>query len=105
MKRRIGLQRDAAYVGIQLFQAARRAYECSTSAQHGDEMRDPTFRLLPDFISGAMVMSLPVRVVRVLVGVVIQIRMLGVELARHADRAVRALARIGIEDVCPVSLQ
>src|ERR1700751_676207 len=43
-------------------------------------MRDATFRLLPDFISGAMVMSLPVR-------------------------TVRALAWIGIEDACPVSLQ
>ena len=68
-------------------------------------MGDTSFRLLPDFVGRAMVVSLPVGGVRILVGIVIKIGMLRVEFARHADGAVGSIGRVGVNDVRAVGVQ
>ena len=68
-------------------------------------MRDTSFRLLPDFVGCAMVVSLPVGIVRILVGVVVKIGMLRGEFARDANRAIGSFGGIGINDVRAVGVQ
>src|SRR5215475_13393269 len=104
MERRIGLQRNASDIRIQFLQPPRRAYERAAGSKDGNEVRDPSLGLLPNFVRRAMVMSLPVGVVGILVGIVIEVRMLGVEFARHADRTIGAFARIGVKNVRAVSV-
>src|SRR4029077_21109494 len=105
VKRRVRLERNAANVRIQLFQAAGCAHEGSAGAEDGDKVGDTSLRLLPDLVGRAMVVSLPVGVVGILVGVVIKIRMLDIEFARHADRAIGSVAGICIDDVRAVGVQ
>src|SRR5439155_23452891 len=66
-------------------------------------MCNSPFGLLPDFFRGPIVMSLPVRVVGVLVSVKIRLRFFRVQLARPADRPIRSISRICINNVRSVS--
>jgi hypothetical protein len=52
-----------------------------------------------------VIVSLPVGLVRILVGIEILIGMLSRQLARHADRTVGAVPGIGIKDVGAVALK
>ena len=52
-----------------------------------------------------MVVSLPVGVVGVLIGVVIDIRMFRGQFARHADRAIGSIGWVGVQDVGAVCMQ
>src|ERR1700676_289690 len=105
VKRRVGLQRNAPNFRIQFFQTSRSANESSAGAEHGNKMGDSAFGLLPDLVSRPEVMRLPVGVVRILVSVEIFVGMIGVELARYANRAVGAIRRIGINNVRSVGMQ
>src|ERR1019366_873284 len=100
----VGLQRDTANLWIQLLQPARGADEGSGGAEHGDEMRNTPFGLLPDFVGGGFIVGTPVGVVRILIGVKIEIGMaLGI-LARDLEGAVGAFGRVGVDDICAVCL-
>src|SRR5580704_7244335 len=68
-------------------------------------MGDTSFGLLPDFIGCAMVVSLPVGVVGILVGVEIFFRSIREKFTGFADCAVRAVGGIGINDVGAVGVQ
>ncbi len=61
--------------------------------------------LPPDLIGGAAIMSLPVGVVRILVGVEILVGICGNDLARLDDRAIGPLARIGIDNFSAVGFE
>ena len=56
-------------------------------------MGDTSLGLLPDFVGCAMVMSLPVGIIGILVGVKIFIRMCGIELTRSFGWRRRSLRR------------
>ncbi len=104
VKRRVGLQRDARDLRVQLLQSARRAHKSSAGPKHGDEVCHPAFGLPPDFVSGSVcVVRAPVGIVRVLIGIVIAFGIGGGHLPRLQDRAVGAFAGIGINDLGTVS--
>ena len=104
VERGIGLERNAANLGIQFFQPACRPDEGSGGAEHGDEVGDAAFGLLPDFVRCAFVMRAPVGVIRILICIKIQIGMALGELPRNFDGSVRTFGRIGIDDICAVCL-
>jgi len=66
---------------------------------------DASLSLLPDFVSRGQIVSFPVGLVGILVGVEILIGMIAGQFARHANGAVGAVTGIGIDDVGTVSLQ
>src|SRR6266404_117542 len=68
-------------------------------------MRYPTVRLLPDFRPSAFIMSAPVGVVIVLVGIEILSGRGVKQLARLELRAVAALAGIGFDDPGAIAMQ
>src|ERR1043166_5904432 len=68
-------------------------------------MRDLPFTLLPDFVSGAVVVSLPVGIVGVLVGVEIFSRIRGVKFTHFADCAVGTFTGVGINNGGAVSVK
>ena len=68
-------------------------------------MRDASLGLLPDFVGGAVIVSLPVGVVGILVGVEILIGMFGGEFAGHANGAVGTVGGIGVNNVGAVAVQ
>src|SRR5712671_1894061 len=68
-------------------------------------MSNAPFGLLPNLVRRSVIVREPIGVVRILVGVKIQIRMLGGKFASRTDRAIGTLARIGINDVGAVSVQ
>ena len=100
----VGLERDAADLWIQLLQTTRGTDEGSSSAEHGDEVSDATFGLLPDFVRGGIVVREPVGVVRILIRVKIKIGMAVGVLARDVHGAVGAFGGIGEDDICAVRL-
>src|SRR5438552_16189646 len=68
-------------------------------------MGDMSFCLLPDFVGCAMVVSLPVGVVGILVGIKIFVRLTSVDFASRSNRSVRAVARIGVDNVGAIGMQ
>src|SRR5207253_9733405 len=86
---RIGLYGDCAYVRIELFQAARRAYESARRAQSIDEVRDAPLGLLPYFRRGSAILREPVFGIVVLIRVKIFVRLALCHTASDALRAVR----------------
>src|SRR5687767_3039262 len=88
MQGRLGLDRDSLQLWIEFTQTPHDADECSGRAQPGYEMRHLAGRLLPDLIGGRFVMSTPVSVVVVLIGIEILPGMRGVKLARDLLSAV-----------------
>ncbi len=100
----VGLQRNAADVRIQLFQSARGSDECSRCPEHGNEVRDAAFGLLPDFIGRGQVMRPPVGFIRILVSIKIKIGMAFGQLARNLDRSIGPFRGIGEDDICAISL-
>src|ERR1700683_2431058 len=68
-------------------------------------MRDASLSLLPDFVRGPVIMSLPVGFVRILVGVKILVGMLMGQFARPTNRAIGPVARIGVQNVGAIAQQ
>src|SRR6266700_1795932 len=68
-------------------------------------MGDASLGLLPDFVGGPVIMSLPVGFVGILVCVKIFIGMFGGQFSRHANGSVGTVTRIGIKNVGAVTLQ
>jgi hypothetical protein len=62
-------------------------------------MRDDTLRLSPNLFRRAMVMRAPVRIVGILVGIEILLRLGRSQLTRLVQRAIRAFGRIGEKDL------
>src|ERR1700687_1085197 len=85
VERRVGLERDAADFWIQLLQSPRGPHACPRGPKHGDEMRDTSLRLLPDFVRGGVIMRPPVSIVRILIRIKIKIGMLRRILPRNLD--------------------
>src|SRR5271170_7809073 len=104
MESGVGLQRDATDLRIQFLQAAGGSDESPGGAEHGHEMRDASFSLLPDFVCRGFVMRAPVGLVRILVGVEIKIRMALRILAGNFDGAIGAFGGVGVDDLCAVCL-
>src|ERR1041385_9406689 len=68
-------------------------------------MSNAAFALLPDFIRCAVIMRLPVGIVRVLVGVEVLIRVFSIEFPSFADRPIRSFPRISKNNLRTVSMQ
>src|SRR5215471_2649763 len=68
-------------------------------------MRNASLGLLPDLVGGCAVVGFPVRIIRVLIGVEILVRMCCGKLAGHANGTVGSVSGVGVNDVCTVSLQ
>ena len=62
-------------------------------------MSDTTFGLLPYLVGCAMVMSLPIGIARILVGVEVFLRLARIHLASDVDSAIRALVGGRINNV------
>src|SRR5581483_9131872 len=91
VERRVRLQGNTADIRVQLLQSAAGPDKGAAGAKHGNEMRDAAFGLLPDLVGRGFVVSAPVGVVRVLVGVEVAGGLGGGELACLADGAIGAL--------------
>src|ERR1051326_6999618 len=102
---RIRLQGNTFDGRIQLFQPPRRANEGSAGSHHGHKVRNPAVALLPDFIRRAVIMCLPVSIVRILIGVEVLLRMLSIEFSHFANRPVRSFARVSENNFRAVSMQ
>src|SRR5690348_7020917 len=68
-------------------------------------MRNPPLGLLPDFIGGHGIVSFPVGLIGILVGVEVLVGVGLSERASHADRAVGTVPGIRINNVGAVALQ
>ena len=88
VERAVGLEADAADFWIEFAEAARGADECAAGAKAGDEVRDASFGLIPDFVGGAVIVGLPVRGIAVLVGIEIFLRIGGDDFVDFANGAV-----------------
>src|ERR1700723_3479314 len=104
MERGIGLQRNAVNMRVQFLQSAGRPNECPGGSEHGNEMSYAALGLFPDLIRGGEIMRAPVRVIRILIRIKIKIGMPLGQLSSNFDRAIRAFARIGENDICAVGL-
>src|SRR5205085_7433901 len=105
VERRVGLHEHGAQGGVQLAQASHYTCERARSAYPCEEVRDPAPGLLPDFGRGSLVVRAPVRGVVVLVRVEILLRLFGGESLRESLRGVRALARVGLDQLRAVNSQ
>src|SRR5882757_3681803 len=95
VKGRIRLQRDATNVRIEFFQPACCADESSGRPHDRNKVRDTALGLLPDFISGGLVMRAPVSIIGILIGVKIKIRMFLRKLVSDLGGAVGTFPGIG----------
>src|SRR5258708_39493618 len=68
-------------------------------------MGDASLGLQPDFVGSPVIVGLPVGLIGILVGVKILIGMFGGQFPRLANRAVRTIRGIGIQNVGAVALQ
>ncbi len=102
IERRVGLHGIAADARVQLTQPSRGAHERPAGAQACYKVRQAAFGLAPDFVGRAVVVGLPVVFVAVLVGVEVAPGLIRGQLARLADGAVRAVGRVGPNDVCAI---
>jgi hypothetical protein len=95
VKRGVRLHGDALDGGVHLLEAAGDAHEGAAGAQAGNKMRDAPAGLVPDFEPGAVVVRLPVGVVRILVHVAEARRVVPNQLTSAQDGAVGAAIRVG----------
>ncbi len=85
--------------GLSSLKAAGGSHEGAGGSEAGDEVRDLTVGLLPDFVCSGAVVGAPVLVVGVLVGVEVTVGFGGRELACFADGSVGAVGGAGPDDV------
>ena len=102
---RVGLEGDDLYLRVVLLEAGRRTDEGAARAKPGDEVRDLAVRLLPDLGRRRFVVRARVGRVGVLVRIEVAFGVLGVEPPRLTDGPVRALARVGQNEVHAVGAQ
>src|SRR5215204_4160267 len=102
---RIGFERDGLYPRVVLLETLRRADEGAASAEPGDEVRDLAVGLLPDLGRRRLVVRVGVGRVGVLVGIEVALGGLGVEPPRLTDGPVRAVTRVGQDEVHSVGAQ
>ena len=68
-------------------------------------MGDASFRLLPDFIGGAVIVRAPVGIVGILIGIEIFFGMFRCKFAHFANRPIRSFARVGVDNVRAIRMQ
>ena len=68
-------------------------------------MGDAAFGLLPDFIGGAVIVRAPVGIIGILVGVEVFVWIFRRKFAHFANRAIRPLARIGVNNFRTIRVQ
>ena len=101
MERTFRLKGNQSNRRIELPQPAARADEGAARPETGDEMRQPSARLLDDLGARRIVVRAPVRVVVVLIRIEILIGILGIQTPRLADGAVRAaFERVCQDELC-----
>ena len=82
-----------------LLQATRRSDKGPGGAEPGHEVRDPAVRLLEDLHRRPFVVRARIRGIRVLIRIEVIVRIRRHDFAHHADGAIRALARIAVQDL------
>src|SRR5215213_7025018 len=102
---RIGFEGDGLHPRVVLLETRRRTDEGAARAEPGDEVRDLAVRLLPDLGCRRLVVRPRVGRVGVLVGIEVALGILGVEPPRLADGPVRAIPRVGQDDLHTVGAQ
>ena len=96
--------RDHLHVGLVFLQVAARAHQRSTRAEAGDEHVD-VGAVAQDLGTGALVVRERVRRVAVLEEEDVAVGLVGVDLLRHADRAVAAFLAGRQRDLGPEDLE
>ena len=105
VQRRVGLHGDQPDAGSRLAQPTARSHEGPARAQSRDEVGDRPVGLLEELGPGRLVVRAPVGRITVLIRVEVGVRVLGVELLRHADRSVGSLQGAGPHHVGPVDAE
>src|SRR5436190_2818949 len=93
------LDRYRLQVPVQFLQTSSRTCERPCSSETCDKMGHPAIRLPPDLVCGRRVMSLPVRVIVVLIGIEVPVGIFLGKLARNSLRSVGSLKRICLNDL------
>src|SRR5918997_734457 len=102
---RVGFEGDGLYCWVVLLETRRRTDEGAARAEPGDEVRDLAVRLLPDLRRRRFIMRARVGGVGVLVRIEVAFGVLCVEPPRLTDGPVRAVVRIGKDEVDAVGAQ
>src|ERR687895_614579 len=96
---RVGFEGNGLYCWVVLLETRRRTDEGAARAEPGDEVRDLAVRLLPDLRRRRFVVRARVGGVGVLVRIEVAFGVLCVEPPRLTDGPVRAVVRVGKDEV------
>src|SRR5919107_3523686 len=96
---RVGFEGDGLYCWVVLLETRRRTDEGAARAEPGDEVRDLAVRLLPDLRRRRFIVRARVGGVGVLVRIEVAFGVLCVEPPRLTDGPVRAVVRVGKDEV------
>src|SRR5215212_4903709 len=102
---RIGFEGDGLHPRVVLLETRRRTDEGSARAKPGDEVRDLAVRLLPDLRRRRFVVRARIGRVGVLVRIEVAFGILGVEPPRLTNGPIRAVVRVGQDEVDAVGAQ
>src|SRR5215212_9844086 len=102
---RVGFEGDSLNCRVVLLETGRRTDEGAARAKPGDEVRELAVRLLPDLRRRRFVVRARVGGVGVLVRIKVAFGVLGVEPPRLTNGPIRALVRVGQDEVNAVGTQ